>query len=575
MPGARSLWAYEMKKNPTFVVWLLFTIGVSSVHAVTPPPASTAPGAVLERSRESRDYLESQRRLQAPRETPEADIIDKTGTLTPAPAAAATRFVLQQVSFSASKILSADELRSVVAPYVGREVSVDELFALVKDVNALYRERKAVAARAILPPQKIEQGKVRIRLVEGQVGQVRLEGNDTTNDAFIIDRLDALQPGSLVFLDTLESELFYFNAVNDIELRAVLKPGETFGTTDYELQVVEPPRYDNTVFIDNAGREDVGLYRLGFNHVNRSLLGHRDDLSFGGHIAEGTEALYAAYNFPLNDRGTRMGFSADYSEIEIIDGDLEPLDVTGDSINAGVFITHPLQVQRNGITNGYVGYSYKESFTDFDGVNLFSTFVRTVTAGVDIERNDISSSWFARFNATGAPNTWGNTDSFFRVNADFSHIQVVANNGVLLLRARGQWTADELMPSSEQFQVGGMSSVRGYPEGLLIGDEGYFGSIEYTFPVSEAARLDPTVNPFTERWRGVLFFDHGAAFPFKGNNEPIDDDDFLTSAGGGVSINLGKRLQARLLVGFPLSSRDDGEDDPRLHFYIQTQPFDW
>ena len=30
---------------------------------------------------------------------------------------------------------------------------------------------------------------------------------------------------------------------------------------------------------------------------------------------------------------------------------------------------------------------------------------------------------------------------------------------------------------------------------------------------------------------------------------------------------------ARLVVGFPLNSREDDEDEPRLHFYLQSQPF--
>jgi len=557
--------------NATRLMVVISAVLSAGLSLAAPPPST--PGSVLERSRESRDFLEQQRRLTLPEEGPAPEIIDRTEQPAPPATTSDVRFLLREVRFSASELLATDQLRDAAANYVGRDVTVDDLFALVEAINDLYRERQVIASRAVLPPQKIQQGVVQIMLVEGRVGTVNVEGNGNTRDDFVIDGMESLQAGKLVFLDQLESDLFYFNAVNDIDLRAVLKPGEAFATTDYLLQVVEPKQYENTFFIDDAGRDDVGLYRLGFSHFNRSLSGLRDTLSLGGHVAEGTRAVYGAYNVPLNRRGTRLGISADYSEIDIVDGPLEPLNVTGDSFYAGLFVTHPLRVRRSDIVHGFLGYSFKESSTDFDGETLFETRVRSITAGADLQANRIGASSFGRVTLTGAPNTWGNTKAFWRTNAEASHLRVLPMNQLVLLRASGQWSPDDLLPSSEQFQVGGMSTVRGYPEGLLIGDKGYFASAEFSFPLDAAAAADPSTTPFDQRWRGLLFLDHGGAFPFKGNNESTDSDDFLTSAGGGINLNLGPQLQARLVVGFPLNSRDDDEDDPRLHFYLQSQPF--
>lgn len=541
------------------------------VLAATPP----TPGTVLERGREMRDFLEQQRQLQSVPQAPgDVQIRDETGDTDVETGGDETRFVLQQVAFSKSAVLADDELREVAARYVGREVSVRELFELVAEINALYRERRIIAAKAVLPPQRIDQGRVSIRLVEGKVGRLLLDGNETTDDAFIADGLPTLQRGSLVYLDALESDLLYFNAVNDVDLRAVLKPGETFGTTDYVLRVDEPPPRDTALFLDTAGQDDIGLYRIGITHTERSLTGGRDILQLGGYWAEGTRSLYGVYDLPLNSRGTRLALSVDYSAIDIIDGPLEPLDVSGDSINVGLYLTHPIDVTRQGVSNAFVGYNYKESSTEFDDVTLFETFVRSVSLGVDTTRSRIDRSWFGRVSMTGAPDTWGNTDSFLRLNGEYSSIRVLQkNNWVWLLRARAQWTADDLLPPSEQFQIGGMSTVRGYPEGLLIGDEGYFISAEFTFPVTPAYATDLTSNPFTQRYRGILFIDHGGAFPFKGNDEGIEDDDFLTSVGGGLNINLDRNTQGRLVLGFPLQSRDDDEDHPTLHFYIQRGIF--
>jgi len=104
-----------------------------------------------------------------------------------------------------------------------------------------------------------------------------------------------------------------------------------------------------------------------------------------------------------------------------------------------------------------------------------------------------------------------------------------------------------------------MSTVRGYPAGVLSGDEGYFASYEMSFPVKE-------------KWRGLVFIDHGGAFPFKGNNAGTDSSGYISSIGGGLNMSLSETVSARFALGIPLNNRDDGEDEPMLHFYLSYIP---
>lgn len=537
-------------------------------------PVPGDPGAVMERDIQQRLINEQERRIEEQQMLiqDQEPILDETKEPEKKPVKGGeAKLNVKHIAVTESDILSEQEIRTIVGPLEGRRVSLQDIFDAVEAINALYSEKNHIAARAILPPQKVKQGVVHIRLIEGRIGSISIENNLSTDGAFITERLDS-EPGKLVEISLLEKDLFYFNTINDIQLRAVLKPGEIAGTTDYVLHAIEPERYDAYFFLDNAGSRDVGRERLGFSFTDRSLTGERDSLLFGAHIAEGTRSAYLAYNRPVSRKGTRLSFSVDYSDISIVDGPLEPLNVTGDSYNIGLFATYPMIVSRDMLLNGFGGFNIKRSTTDFDGVTLFDTKVRTISLGIDAQSFNADGSWYTRHFISAGLDEWGNTKDFLKYNGEGSWLHIFPDNRTLSLRGRAQLANRDLLPASEQFQVGGMSTVRGYREGLLIGDDGYFISIEYNFPIT--SDNDGSLgNPFTDRWRGFVFFDQGAAFPFKGNDESINRDDFLASIGFGLTINLGKKLKGRLVAGVPLISRDDNEDDPTLHFYLQSMPF--
>lgn len=552
-------------KTSTCLLAVGLSVTALSAWSQTPP----SPGAILEQQREQRKLLREQLDSGTRQPLPESSVDDRSqpaaGAKAPAKSAS---FLLQRVLLNPSAVFSEEELRAIASRYTGRRVTIADLFALVAEFNEAYQAKKVVGAKAVLPPQKISDGTVTIRLIEGRVGAVTLAELRDTRPEYVSDRL-TLAPGQLVYMDDLERQLFHFNTLNDIRIRAVLKPGEEFGTTDYEIRTEEPQRRSYNLFADNGGTRDVGEYRIGFNYSDKSLTGRRDVLAFGAHLGEGSRGIYASYNVPLGVKGTRLGFSADYSQIEIIDGALEPLDVTGDSWNLGAFLTHPLHVGRDYVMNLFGGVNAKSSSTEFDGVELFDTDVRTLSLGVDASAYHADGSWYTRHYLTYGPNGLDNDVNFAKYNGEGSWVSVLDNRWVLTLRGKLQLSDRQLLPSSEQFQVGGMSTVRGYPEGLLIGDKGYMLSAEASIPWPGEAESD---NPFASRMRALLFFDHGAAFPYKGNNEGKHRDDYLTSVGVGVQFNLGPKLRGRLLFSQPLFTREDDEDDLRVHFYLESTP---
>jgi len=534
---------------------------------------SVDPGAIRERGSETQEYYRLEERLRERKIPEKGRIKDRTEEAAkPEPETAEQTIFISRIDAGPSAILSADEIRDITGGYEGKNVSIRDLFDVVRRINELYA-RKSVAARAVLPPQKVEKGVVRIDLIEGRVGEITVENNRYTRDSFFTKRT-SLKTGDIVKLDTLEKDLLFLNSTSDVDIRAELRPGGALGTTDCILKVREPENYQAALFSDNAGNDTVGLYRFGLMLGSKSLLGYRDSLLINSFFTAkgGTVAGSAAYSFPAGTLGTRLGLSYDYNQIEVISGPYKVLDISGESSDLGLELSHPLLVKPDFRLNGLAGFHAKKSATDFDGERLSSTRVRTINAGIDALSLDAGGYWYTRHRFTQGLHVSGGDVEYLAYNPLLLRQQILGRDVVLLLRARAQLTRKKLLPPSEQFQIGGASSVRGYPEGFLIGDKGYLVNVELSFPLPSSENGVFTAD-IANRLKGIAFIDHGGAFPYKPGGGSMTHRDYITGAGVGLAVNVSKFLTGRVSLGIPITNRGSLEDKYVFHFYIQSDLF--
>ena len=147
--------------------------------------------------------------------------------------------------------------------------------------------------------------------------------------------------------------------------------------------------------------------------------------------------------------------------------------------------------------------------------------------------------------------------------------QTVFKNWSLLLRASGQAATGPLI-SNEQFAMGGVNSVRGYYEGDQYGDTGWFGSVELRTPfITGDVAVWSGVAPV---WlRGSIFFDVSQRYPMD-TSPGRDIYRTLTGTGFGLSANINNRVDAKLIVGWPLEdSANTRAGDVRANFSIGAQ----
>lgn len=539
----------------------------TATQAQTTLPAGLTPGAAQAAERQQREAQEREERLQ--QGAPDASV---TAPAAPKPSAASTErnIRVERFEVDASQILSAEEVDAVLAPLRGQTVSLADLQAAVARINERYDARRALTARAVLPTQTIQDGVVRIRLIEAKTGDVRISGQQALADGYVRDRLH-LSQDALLSVPALEEDLAKFNRLNETQLRANVVPGQRFGTTDVEITVSEPKRLRADLFADNAGRETTGRGRVGVALRGSNWLADSDTASLTATTARGSNSLAGSYSLPLNRHDTRLDLSASYGDIRILRGAFQPLEITGRSQDATIGVSQPLVTEAQRAWSTYARVSDRQSRSSFSGFKQTHEKHRVMTFGLAGDQLTDGHAWFLDQQLVVGSTDLAGDASFMYYRAQGNRLDRLGERTQLISRAALQLSQNRLLPSGEQFQVGGAYTVRSYSEGLVSGRHGYQLSVEIRQGLGAIEYLER--EPNAPRWQWLAFIDHGAAIAYRpGNLQAVQRDDFLTSAGVGIVMDW-RNVNARLVLAAPLKRHHPAEtdrSDVRVHAYVNV-----
>lgn len=477
-----------------------------------------------------RDYY---RALDEREETPFPVIEEPLGSDSDSLPDGGPSFLLQELQFGESTFISEQELTDIAGPYLGREVNFSDLNAIAAAINELYRGREIYTARAIIPPQTIEHGVVQVMLVEGQLGEVSLNGTSYTADSFLREQLP-LGEGEVIDLPELARTLRYFNAGNELKMSVALQPGDDFGQTNVVMNVSEPARNRFQVFSSNDGSRSTGREQLGAFVVHNQLFGRADQATVFLSAAEGTVNGNLNYSLAVNRWGGRVGAGFSRSRIEVIQGGYEDLDITGSSERWEVEYSQPLWVTNDWSLTGRTSISDIHSETELEslGVQLNDSDNRSYTLGMDLRRLGDGYQWRAYQNVELMQTEQALEEqqdvTLYRGGA--SWLQRTSDRSYLLVMAGWQFASEKVVPSSALFQLGGVATVRGYEQGVLSGSEGYSFNLGWHWQWTEE------LSPF-------VFADQGAVYSLSPKHAEI------TSAGLGLEWRWGDAWRGHLAYG--------------------------
>ncbi len=488
-------------------------------------------------------------------------------------------FRIEKVKIVGNQNIPAEKLEPLFQDILQQEVSLQELQEVASKIKQYYREEGYIAAYVYVPPQKITNGIVEFRVLEGKLGKLKIVGNRWFSEKVLRERLHAA-PDQAVRFEKLRSDLARLNRHRDIKTRAVLKEGVENETTDIEILVKDKFPWHLGADVNNRGTRNTGRSRWGVSASHTNLFGKLGEI--GGRFQIGKRVWGAGGNLeiPVFSKDTRLGFSYSRSSVEV-GGDFAALNIEGDATTYGLYLSQPVVYQKYVEASLGLGFDWKSVENRiFDQISGKDEF-RVLRPEVNLSFND---PW-GRTQTThefdfGFSSFLGASDKideratrvdsggqFFIYRASLLRFHRLPGDWVFSFRGTAQLTPDRLAPS-EELQLGGAFSVRGYPEAEYLGDYGAHLSTELLVPsffVPESWHIPFWREPLRKQVQGVFFFDFGGAGvhdAFLGETKHR----ILAGTGAGVRVRLADHLFARFEWAAPVGSAP--RDGSKMGFYF-------
>ncbi|MBN2701581.1 MAG: ShlB/FhaC/HecB family hemolysin secretion/activation protein [Methylothermaceae bacterium] len=492
---------------------------------------------------------------------------------------------VREIRLTGHTAFSAEELKKVTAPFEGRPITTQDLQEVRHRLTRYYVDRGYINSGAVIPDQRIDDGIVRIHILEGELTEIDLTGNQWLRSGYINGRI-RLASDQPLNVNTLQErlQLLQQNPLID-RINAELGPGIRPGQGRLKVDVEEARPYQMGATFSNNRSPSVGALSGEIWAAHYNLTGFGDTLWASFNLTEGVEDVSAYYAVPLTARNTLLKLYMDRSDADVIEEPFDDLDIESRTRTYGIALSHPVYQTPRQTLSLTLRFERRRSETFLQGERFsFSPGVQNGKSDVSVLR--ISQEWVDRslrqvlavrstfnigldlFGAT--VNDDAPDGRFFAWLGQFQWLRRLDFwDSQLLIRSDLQLAADALLPL-EKFSVGGLFSVRGYRENQLVRDNGWVSSVEFRVPVLRLPIPGLSKGMSDGMVQLAAFTDFGWSWNTDG---PTPSPKTITSAGLGLRWDPSRHLQARFYWGYPFRKIENAEhnlQDSGIHFLVST-----
>lgn len=176
-------------------------------------------------------------------------------------------------------------------------------------------------------------------------------------------------------------------------------------------------------------------------------------------VTEGSNAFFGSFDIPEPVFDSRIGFGADYSDTEIVGGDLKALDVTGNFYNYYFYIKRPVYVTDSFVNNLNFTANFKNGASYIGNFRTQKVYTDTLSLSWDSLKLFAGGYLYNQLSVAKGARLFDGTRSFWRFNYNGEFQQSFLDDFALNVKAKAQYTEQDFLPSSEQFQIGGNDGV--------------------------------------------------------------------------------------------------------------------
>jgi len=517
-------------------------------------PGSADPGRVEERIK--------------PEEKPLSLTKPKVVKTTAAPrklrkSADAVTFKFSEIVITGVTIYSKRELSRYYKPYLNKRVSLTDLQNIAENITARYRKDGYIISRAVVPTQKINSGKVTIKVIEGYIDEVYVErGSDKIRSKVkkYGEKIKLMRP---LKNKRLEHYLLLINDLPGITAKTILSPSPVaVGATDLTI-LIEQKKVSGNLYYDNRGSRYLGPDQvLASVSVNDNLLAADEALLQTILTPFHNELRYVEmkYSLPVGISGLRSGIKGSFTRTRP-GFTLSDQNYIGRSKRWGVDLEYPLLRTRTKNLRVYGKFDWLDTYTNAPGYTLFKDHIRSVRGGISFDfidklrgSNIIDVEFSKGFDIFGAssPNQdlpplsrYQGFSNYKKINANLARYQALGKRFMLVGALSGQYSFNSKLLSSEEFSLGGSQFGRAYDPSEMVGDDGIDGKLELrcnTFPGLK----------FLQQIQYFTYYEIGAIWNV-GTLISQTRKDSATDLGGGLRVTFNKHLYGNLEITKPLT----------------------
>lgn len=297
---------------------------------------------------------------------------------------------------------------------------------------------------------------------------------------------------------SLNDDVDFFRNIETIKQRGILFEERK---SCLEVRVTKAKRISTIVNVDNYSPPSVGAIRagVGFRYRNAAFLGSELGVGYANSLTGGNQVISTDYRVPLNALNGALSLRVSLTRNKITQDDLDFLNIRGKSQFYELEYRQPLlrtPRQEFALSAGFAVQQGQSLFlgrpaqleigADQDG----NTRTSVVKLGLDYLQRSPRNVFFAKLQTvigTGlfdATSNQGSTPDghFVSLLGQIQWLQEKRNwifdtDHVFIVQLEGQWSPDALL-RTQQFVLGGGTSVRGYRQNAASGDKGFRFSLE-------------------------------------------------------------------------------------------------
>lgn len=415
--------------------------------------------------------------------------------------------------------LDAARVESTLYPHLGPGRTAADVEAARAALEKAYHDSGFQTVTVMIPPQRVESGVVVLRVVEGRIRRLRVTGSEYHDIAVIKRAVPSLKEGGTPDFGAVQREVVALQTA-DRRVTPSFKPCEEPGLIDAELKVEDKLPLHGSLELNNRHNVDTKPLRLNgdIRYDNLRQARHSAGMSFQVAPERSDDAkVFSAYCLAKTE-GPDLMLSATKQDSDV--NTLGSFNVSGRGEVVGLRAIFELSASESFFHSFSAGIDYKHFETDLTGGGgpAFSSPITYYPFSANYNatrlRRDgsttqasLGSTWHLRgmgsdeeaFDAKRS----GSGGGFIYFRAELSHLQKLPEDFEWFNQAQGQASHDPLV-SNEQFGLGGLSTVRGYYESEIVGDNALALSSELRTPsFSLGGTLD--------EWRLHTFVDWAGA----------------------------------------------------------------